>query len=232
MNNENNLANTYSLPPLSSTSNVGSRNGVMDGLNNISISTWIIIVLVFILILSYSGINVFSYLATLTNNITDYSKPVITNIVNTYKYITGQSIYVAAEGTKDVLNTATNFLDKGLTDIQNVATNIKDNSSPTSLQTNQVDNETSQETNNIQKNNTTESKRTTLNNMQHQQDEMYYQADDSYSSIQSASNKAGWCYIGESKGIRSCAQVGVNDTCMSGDIFPTRDICINPKLRA
>ena len=43
--------------------------------------------------------------------------------------------------------------------------------------------------------------------------------------------KAGWCFIGEDRGIRSCSQVGVNDMCMSGDIFPTQDVCMNPNLR-
>jgi hypothetical protein len=58
-----------------------------------------------------------------------------------------------------------------------------------------------------------------------------YEADDAYSSVQGA-GKAGWCFIGEEKNVRSCVEVGVNDTCMSGDIFPTSDVCINPKLRA
>ena len=44
--------------------------------------------------------------------------------------------------------------------------------------------------------------------------------------------KAGWCYIGEDRGFRTCAQVGVNDKCMSGEIFPSQEICINPNLRA
>jgi hypothetical protein len=55
--------------------------------------------------------------------------------------------------------------------------------------------------------------------------------DDSRSSIQTT-GKSGWCYIGEDQGIRTCSQIGVNDVCMSGDIFPTQDVCINPKLRA
>lgn len=54
--------------------------------------------------------------------------------------------------------------------------------------------------------------------------------DDSYSSIQGG-GKAGWCYVGEQQGIRSCVQVGANDTCMSGDVFPTSDVCVNPNLR-
>jgi len=58
-------------------------------------------------------------------------------------------------------------------------------------------------------------------------------ADDSYSNIQSnkSVSKTGWCYIGEERGYRSCVQVGENDKCMSGDIFPTKDICVNPSLR-
>lgn len=42
---------------------------------------------------------------------------------------------------------------------------------------------------------------------------------------------SGYCYIGEDKGFRSCIEVGKGDICMSGDIFPTKDICINPNLR-
>jgi len=57
--------------------------------------------------------------------------------------------------------------------------------------------------------------------------------DDAGSRTQSnkASGKSGYCYIGEDRGFRSCIQVNESDTCMSGDIFPTRDICINPNLR-
>ena len=55
--------------------------------------------------------------------------------------------------------------------------------------------------------------------------------DDSRSSIQTT-GKAGWCFIGEDQGIRTCAEIGVNDGCMSGDVFPSQEICMNPNLRA
>ena len=60
-----------------------------------------------------------------------------------------------------------------------------------------------------------------------------YEADDSYSSIQSnkSSSKKGWCFIGDDRGHSSCIEVGENDTCMSGDIFPSQQICVNPNLR-
>jgi len=58
-----------------------------------------------------------------------------------------------------------------------------------------------------------------------------YEADDTMSNIQSK-GKSGYCYIGEDRGFNSCVYVGPNDTCLSGDIFPSMDICVNPKLRS
>ena len=55
--------------------------------------------------------------------------------------------------------------------------------------------------------------------------------DDSRSSIQTT-GKSGWCYIGDDQGLRTCSEIGVNDVCMSGDVFPSQSVCINPKLRA
>jgi hypothetical protein len=60
-----------------------------------------------------------------------------------------------------------------------------------------------------------------------------YCADDSCSTIQQAKplNKAGWCYVGTDRGFRSCVEVGEADKCMSGQIFPSQNICVNPSLR-
>ena len=51
-------------------------------------------------------------------------------------------------------------------------------------------------------------------------------------SAMDSENKSGWCYVGEQQDFRSCIDVGEFDKCMSGDIFSTKDICINPNLRA
>jgi hypothetical protein len=56
------------------------------------------------------------------------------------------------------------------------------------------------------------------------------QPDDATSRTQ-RTGKSGYCYIGEDRGFRSCIKVGEEDTCMSGDIFPTHAICVNPRLR-
>ena len=61
------------------------------------------------------------------------------------------------------------------------------------------------------------------------------QPDDSIEAVNRArgthQDKLGYCYVGTDQGYRSCIDVENADECLSGDIFPTRDICINPNLR-
>jgi hypothetical protein len=47
----------------------------------------------------------------------------------------------------------------------------------------------------------------------------------------SASSSHGFCYIGNINSNRHCAKVDKKDMCMSGDIYPTMDICINPNIK-
>jgi len=54
---------------------------------------------------------------------------------------------------------------------------------------------------------------------------------DSTNSKVQEKGKKGWCYIGTDRTFRSCVKVNESDKCMSGKIFPTKDICINPSLR-
>jgi len=54
--------------------------------------------------------------------------------------------------------------------------------------------------------------------------------DASYTKEQK-STEAGFCYIGYDNGQRDCIDIYEGDVCMSGQIFSSLDICINPKLR-
>lgn len=56
-------------------------------------------------------------------------------------------------------------------------------------------------------------------------------ADDATSRLRIPRTKSGYCYIGEDRGFRSCIEVTRDMKCMSGDIFPTRAVCVNPRLR-
>ena len=53
--------------------------------------------------------------------------------------------------------------------------------------------------------------------------------DDSTSSIQGVGT-AGYCYVGEWKGIRSCVKVDKTTPCKT-NVYSTEELCVNPTLR-
>jgi hypothetical protein len=53
--------------------------------------------------------------------------------------------------------------------------------------------------------------------------------DDSTSSIQ-GTGTAGYCYVGEWKGIRSCVKVDKTTPCKTQK-YSTEELCVNPTLR-
>ena len=50
--------------------------------------------------------------------------------------------------------------------------------------------------------------------------------------IRTDSLSSGYCYIGKVNDTRYCTKVDARSKCMSGDIYPTMEICVNPNLRA
>jgi hypothetical protein len=52
------------------------------------------------------------------------------------------------------------------------------------------------------------------------------------SPIQSGggSAKSHWCLVGEYNGTRGCVSVGDQDKCLSGQVFPSQQQCLNPTL--
>ena len=203
----------------SSTSSTGSTSFV-DMIKNISLTNWLIIILIF----AFLGFNIFVYLAKGTQDITKFFGPLIKMIVGLTAVITGDVVDVTAEGTKTVVDATAGTIDKGLSAVQNITPNTPNSNfkaPPSQPQQPQPD---------LMANNTLNK---AINTSQSKQPSSTgYQADESSSNIQGGASKSGWCYIGEDRGFRSCAQVGDTDKCMSGDIFPTQEVCVNPNLRS
>ena len=202
-------------------SSTGSSNGnsFVDMIKSVSLTNWLII----ILILAFLGFNIFVYLAKGTQDITNFFGPLIKMVVGLTAVITGDVVDVAAEGTKTVVDATAGTIDKGLTAVQNITPNTPNSNfkaPPSQPQQQQPD---------LMANNTLNKAINTAQSKQPSSTD--YQADESTSNIQGGNTKSGWCYIGEDRGFRSCAQVGDNDKCMSGDIFPTQEVCVNPNLR-
>jgi hypothetical protein len=185
-----------------------------------SIMTWIII----IIILAILGFNVFFYLAKGTQTFSDIFGPTIKYITglfaSTTALITGQVITGSATGTKAGVDIAADTV------IDNTNRLVKGANASKTTSSNQPV---------LNRSESSENQDDTLHNALNQapKDNVPYEADEATSSIQASksSGKSGWCYIGEDRGFRSCIQVGENDKCMSGDIFPSQEICVNPNLR-
>lgn len=229
-NNSNSFANSILQPSLSADSPIQSSvfassssensTSIFDGLKNINFTTWLLI----ILILAFLGFNIFVYLAKGTESIRSIFAPLFEKVFGTALLVTGETVDVAAEGAKTVVTGTANAVNTGLTAIQDITPNSANSS---------IKSQSVQDTSSTQQNVSTDNTLNKALNSSHNenQDATDYAAHEAPSSVHSA-GKAGWCFIGEDRGFRSCAQVGVNDQCMSGDIFPSQELCINPNLRA
>ena len=226
MDNSNSLSNSiiqqsssHSISSsIADTTSVGS-NSFFDNLKNISVTTWLLI----ILILAFLGFNIFVYLAKGTQEVSNVFQPIIDKLFGATAVVTGETVDVAAEGAKAVVGTTSGAVTAGLTAVQNVTPNV----SNTNIKSEPVQ-QPAQKPDSSQNNSLNKA----LNNSQLQTQQKYeYEPHEASSSVNLAT-KSGWCYIGEDRGFRTCAEVGVNDQCMSGDIFPTQELCINPNLRA
>ena len=223
MDNSNNLSSSIlqssepSFPSSSvaSTSLSGDDSGFFDSLKNINMTTWIII----ILILAFLGFNIFVYLAKGTQDIATFFAPLMEKLFGTTVSVTGQTVDVAAEGAKAVVSGTATTVNTGLSAVQD----ITPNTAPTSIKSQPVQGQptTIPSDSGLNK---------ALNNSQEQN--MDYQAHEASSSVHSGGGQSGWCFVGEDRGFRSCALVNEDDKCMSGDIFPSQELCINPNLRA
>ena len=178
---------------------------------------WQIFIILLTTVLAFLGFNIFVYLAKGTQDITNFFAPLLQKIFGASIATTGQVVDVSAEGAKAVVGETAGAIQTSLTAVQNITPNSAKSTVP-SQPINQPQIDTIQQS----------SLNKALNASQEQQPN--YQADYASSSIQGV-GKAGWCYIGEDRGFRTCAEVGANDSCMSGEIFPSQEICMNPNLR-
>lgn len=236
----NPFLNSISSNSSSSLATSNESSGFFSGLQNISIYTWLII----ILLLSFLGFNIFAFLAKGTQEVSDVSKPFVENISYLFANISSIIVGSVASITRNVLNITTDVLDTGLSKVEERADKVQESTSK-NISKSQTDmNKQNTNTNNTNTNkkdddylekqmdnnslnkalNTSKAKENSQNNND-------YSADESTSTIQSGGSKSGWCYIGEDRGFRSCVEVGQNDQCMSGDIFSSKEICVNPNLR-
>jgi hypothetical protein len=187
----------------------------MTGSNNY------LLILAIIILIAMLGINVFYYLGEGTDFVADVTRP----IVSFFSKLFG---YSAVDTAREVVKTASSGTKRGIDLVEDIADDTLDIGEAgldkgLSGKRKEILNTTSNINENVSSNESSK----TVNS--------YNEEKDISPVFTSKSNKsgnmAGFCYIGEDRGNRSCIEVESADLCMSGDIFPTHGTCINPNLR-
>ena len=227
----NDTQSSFQQPSLSSNSFLNPNTSTTSGwFSNFNWQVWLFL----IFILAVLGLNVFKYLDKGTQTISDLFAPYTQYfgglLGNTSINTTRQVVNVSTIGAKTGVDIAAGTVTTGLDIVQQSASNIKGKESSNSTQYNDNPNQFKDDS----LNNSLNHSLNNPNKIQSPDDTPTYTSDDSYSTIQKnkASGKSGFCYIGEDRGFRSCVSVGQNDTCMSGDIYPSMEVCVNPTLRS
>ena len=169
----------------------------------------IIIVLSLLLILSFLGINVLFIFGNIIQTVISIFGPLVAQILGIFGYTTGTLI----NKTADIAgNTAKTGIDIAEGTVHSVGNILRD---------------ASQGNVNMQS-------KTTLDNVLNNSGMPLANPspDSSENPIQNpiATNKAGWCLVGEYQGRRGCIEVAEQDKCLSGQVYPTQKMCLNPVL--
>tara|TARA_B100000424_G_C22945412_1_gene503193 strand:- start:198 stop:866 length:669 start_codon:yes stop_codon:yes gene_type:complete len=173
-----------------------------------------------LVVLLFLGFNIFSYLGDLLDYLKEIFAPLLKGIMESLGYTVAETTKsvtkITADGAKVGIDVAAGTVESGVNVLQGQLDMEDDKSSSTS--------------NKKQNPSTTDNTLTTA--LSDAEKNSVPLPDDATSSTQRVKpGKSGYCYIGEDRGFRSCVPVRADDVCMSGDIFPSKDICVNPSLR-
>ena len=192
---------------------VSNTGGIMGFFSKINFTTILLVVIA----LAVLGFNIFSYLSDATETTSGILKPIIGSIYNFFGYAVTdtakKTIEIGAKGAKMGVDVAAGTATSVIDTTQALALD-DDMPEPTETPMPEDIDE------NVQKRKEIKKKAKVV-------------SDDSQSVFQksNSSKKAGWCFIGEDKGVRSCIDVRKGDKCVSNEIFPSRELCMNPGLR-
>lgn len=184
----------------STSSNIFSNNNI------------IISILVFLLVLSFLGINLLTIVGNFLQTISNIFAPFFLYILSFLGYSTGT---ILNKTTDVVSNTAISGIQITDSAIKNVGNLLKESSQgiidPNAK--NALDNAINTQSSSFNPPNPP--RPTPAEN-----------------PIQKpiSSNKTSWCLVGEYKEKRGCIEINEGDKCLSGQIFPNEKLCLNPTL--
>lgn len=199
--------------PTSVNTNVSNNSNILPTSDIFNNKNYIIILLLVLLILSFLGINILAIFGNLIQTIVSIFGPLVTQILSVFGYTAGTLIDKSAEV---VTSTAKTGIDIAGETVGSIGDLMKDASRPG------VDDKAKQQLD----------QSINLSKLSEKPKAKQPEADSATNPIQKpiTSNKAGWCLVGEYEGRRGCIQVGQEDKCLSGQVYPNQKMCLNPTL--
>lgn len=180
-------------------------------------------------ILLFLGVNIFSYLGDFLQHVKELFAPLLKKILESLGYVVTESTkditQLTADGAKLGIDIAAGTVESGI-DVLQGQLDIDQGGQSSQQQQQQQQGPSQSISKSIGQ--ISSSLSSALADAEYNTEPL---PDDATSSTQRNSGKSGYCYIGEDRGFRSCVAVKESDTCMSGDIFPSQSICVNPSLR-
>ena len=159
--------------------------------------------IIFLILLNDSIGNIFRNIAVMIYNLA-------MNILAFFGLVTGSAINVSANVIGNVARTGVDITEGTLHSVGNILTGVQGQNPQTQP--------------NLDK---------TLNDSTiGQQNTQIPRPDTSENPIQNpiSQDKQSWCLVGEYKGRRGCIEISEHDKCMSGQVYPSQKMCLNPAL--
>lgn len=172
----------------------------------------IIILLIFLLILSFLGINLLNISGDIMQRISNIFGPVFVNFLSLFGYTTGTVINKTADVVADASKTGIDIAEGTAQSVGGLFLKASQNLSNQPQTTLQPQSQPELKPESKPESKPEPKPDTTKNPIQNP-----------ISSI-----KARWCLVGEYEGRRGCIAINEHDKCLSGQVFPTQQMCLNP----
>lgn len=168
----------------------------------------IIIILTIILVLSLLGINIFIIFGNVLQNLIDIFNPLVSKGLSDLGYASGTIIDKSSDVLADTSKVGIDILHDTVDSVGNLLIKASGQSGDSGKNIDIAINQPPTKAPNQPS------------------------PDTSSSPIQTApsSSKNQWCLVGEYNGGRGCINVTEHDKCMSGQLFPTQQMCLNPTM--
>lgn len=171
---------------------------------------YIIIVLSVLLVLALLGINIFIIFGNILQQFMNWISPYINQIFGNLGYASGNLVDKSGDLVADAAKTGIDIVNGAVGNVGDLL--IRAGQSNNNNNTNTLDN--------------------SINKPPVQMRQKEPEPTPSTSPIQNpiSSGKNNWCFVGEFESKRGCVAVNDATKCLSGQLFPTKEMCLNPTM--